>query len=89
MKDTGVGEVFMCEREPHTAEDHYAVAVKKIETILGHLPYDKFCSLLCDQERWLSVLLQEQEIVHKVDLEYFVSFFQNFTKGDAEDKDMK
>ena len=33
--DTAIGEMLACEREPRNAEDHYAVAVKKDETIIG------------------------------------------------------
>ncbi len=42
-----IGEVLMCEREPHNALDRYAVAVKKTGTIIGHLPrkLSRVCSL--------------------------------------------
>ena len=36
--DAAIGEVLACEREPLNAEDCYAVAVKKDETIVEHLP---------------------------------------------------
>ena len=38
MWDAAIGEVLVCEREPHNVEDCYAVAVRKDETIIGHLP---------------------------------------------------
>ena len=36
--DAAIGEVLACERESHNVEDCYAVAVKKIEGIIEHLP---------------------------------------------------
>ena len=36
--DAVIGEVLACERESHNVEDCYAVAVKKIEGIIEHLP---------------------------------------------------
>ena len=45
--DAAIGEVLVCEPEPRNAEDRYAVAVKKDETIVGHLPRNlsRVCSL--------------------------------------------
>ena len=45
--DAAIGEVLACEREPHNVEDRYAVAVKKDEAIIGHLPRNlsRVCSL--------------------------------------------
>ena len=42
-----IGEVLACEREPSNSQDRYAVAVKKDETIVGHLPrkLSRICSL--------------------------------------------
>ena len=44
---SAVGEVFHCEREPTNSQDRYAVAVKKDETVIGHLPQkvSRVCSL--------------------------------------------
>ena len=36
--DAAIGEVLACEKEPHNVEDRYAVAVRKDEAIIGHLP---------------------------------------------------
>ena len=36
--DAAIGEVLVCEREPRNVEDRYAIAVKKDETVIGHLP---------------------------------------------------
>ena len=43
----GVGDELVCEREPHNSHDRYAVAVKKMGIIIGHLPRKllKLCSL--------------------------------------------
>ena len=35
--EAAVGETLVCEREPQNGKDRYAVAVKKNETIVGHL----------------------------------------------------
>lgn len=35
--DTAVGEVLVSEREPHNVEDRYSIAIKKDETVIGHL----------------------------------------------------
>ena len=45
--EAAVGETLICEREPQNGKDRYAVAVKKNETIVGHLPrkISKLCSL--------------------------------------------
>jgi len=45
--EAAAGEVLECVREPHNAQDRYAVAVKKTETIIGHLPrrLSRVCSL--------------------------------------------
>ena len=45
--DASVGEVLMCVRETHNAQDRYAVAVKKSQTVVGHLPrkISRVCSL--------------------------------------------
>ena len=45
--DAAIGEVLVCEREPHNVEDRYAIAVKKDETVIGHLPRNlsRVCSL--------------------------------------------
>ena len=42
-----VGEVLSCEREPTNSRDRYAVAVKKDEVAIGHLPckVSRICSL--------------------------------------------
>ena len=42
-----VGEVLFCEREPTNSRDRYAVAVKKDEVAIGHLPrkVSRICSL--------------------------------------------
>ena len=42
-----VGEELVCEREPHNSHDRYAVAVKRMGIIIGHLPrkLSKQCSL--------------------------------------------
>ena len=42
-----VGKELVCEREPHNSHDHYAVAVKRMGIIIGHLPrkLSKQCSL--------------------------------------------
>ena len=46
--EAAIGEVLVCEREPRNAEDRYAVAVKKDETIVGHLPRN--LSRVCSDE---------------------------------------
>ena len=33
-----VGEVLVCEREPHSAADWYFVAITKGGVVVGHLP---------------------------------------------------
>ena len=33
-----MGEELDCERELNNAHDHYAVAVKRMEVVVGHLP---------------------------------------------------
>ena len=45
--NAAIGEVLVCEREPHNVEDRYAIAVKKDETVIGHLPRNlsRVCSL--------------------------------------------
>ena len=45
--DVAFGKVLACEKEPHNVEDHYAIAVKKDDTAIGHLPQNssKVCSL--------------------------------------------
>ena len=42
-----VGEELVCEREPHNSHDRYAVAVKRMGIIIGHLPrkLSKLCLL--------------------------------------------
>ena len=42
-----IGEVLPCEREPTNPEDRYAVAVKKDDIIVGHLPrkVSRICTL--------------------------------------------
>ena len=43
----GIGQVLECARDPTKSVDMYAVATKKEETIVGHLPkkISKVCSL--------------------------------------------
>ena len=36
--EAAVGEELDCERELNNAHDHYAVAVKRMEVVVGHLP---------------------------------------------------
>ena len=36
--DASVGEVLTCVKETHNTQDRYAVAVKKSQTVVGHLP---------------------------------------------------
>ena len=36
--EAAVGEVLDCRREPENANDRYAMAVVKSDTIVGHLP---------------------------------------------------
>ena len=36
--EAGVGEVLDCRHEPENANDRYAMAVVKSDTIVGHLP---------------------------------------------------
>ena len=45
--DASVGEVLMCMRETHNTQDRYAIAVKKSQTVVGHLPrkISRVCSL--------------------------------------------
>ena len=45
--DAAIGEVLVCEREPRNVEDRYAIAIKKDETVIGHLPQNlsRVCSL--------------------------------------------
>ena len=45
--DAAIGEVLVCERDPHNVEDRYAVAVKKDDVVIGHLPrnFSRVCSL--------------------------------------------
>ena len=42
-----VSEELLCEREPRNSHDHYAVAVKRVGIIVGHLPrsLSRICSL--------------------------------------------
>lgn len=42
-----VGEVLDCVREPQNSSDRYAIAVKKDQTTIGHLPrkLSRLCSL--------------------------------------------
>ena len=49
--EAAVGEVLMCEREPHNVQDRCAVAVKKAGTVIGHLPQklSRVCSLFLRQ----------------------------------------
>ena len=46
-----VGEELVCEREMDNSYDYYAVAVKRIGNIIGHLPrkLSKLCSLFLRQ----------------------------------------
>ena len=45
--EAAVGESLTCERETNNPRDRYAVAVKKSETVIGHLPRKvaRLCSL--------------------------------------------
>ena len=45
--EAATGEVLICERELHNSRDRYAVAVKRMGTIIGHLPrkLSRVCSL--------------------------------------------
>ena len=45
--DAAIGEVLVCERELRNVEDRYAIAIKKDETVIGHLPRNlsRVCSL--------------------------------------------
>ena len=38
MWDAAIGEVLVCERDPHDIEDRYAVAVKMDDVVIRHLP---------------------------------------------------
>ena len=40
-----IGEQFQCEREDENPRDHYAVAIKKCDNIVGHVPRN--ISTLC------------------------------------------
>ena len=42
-----VGEELVCVREPHNSHDRYAVAVKREDVLIGHLPrkLSRLCSL--------------------------------------------
>jgi hypothetical protein len=42
-----IGECLPCEREVRNEKDRYAVAVKKEDTVIGHLPHkiSRVCSL--------------------------------------------
>ena len=75
----------MCEREPHTVEDHYAVhlAVKKDETIFGHLPYHKFVHMRGMIECTVTGARNCLADLAQGGLEII---FQSFTKGDTEAK---
>ena len=43
-----MGEELDCERELNNAHDHYAVAVKRMKVVVGHLPckLSRLCLLL-------------------------------------------
>ena len=60
-----VGEVLHCEREPTNSRNRYAVAVKKDEIAIGHLPrkVSRVCSLQRSLEKeWTAtVILSDQE----------------------------
>ena len=36
--DAAIGEILTCEMEPSNSQDHYAVAVKKEDSIVGQQP---------------------------------------------------
>jgi len=38
IQEEAAGKVLECVREPHNVQNRYAVAVKKMGTIVGHLP---------------------------------------------------
>ena len=37
-KETAVGEMLVCSKEPRNSHDKYAVAVEENGTVIGHLP---------------------------------------------------
>ena len=45
--EAAVGEELVCVREPHNSHNHYAVAVKREDVLIGHLPrkLSRLCSL--------------------------------------------
>ena len=45
--DAVIGQELQCKRQPHNGSDRYAVAVKKNEILIGHLPrkISRACSL--------------------------------------------
>ena len=50
--EAAVGEELDCERELNNAHDHYAVAVKRMEVVVGHLPckLSRLCLLVHELE---------------------------------------
>ena len=44
--EVGVGEALMCEGDPESASNRYAVAMKKERTFIGHLLKVVMCVLL-------------------------------------------
>ena len=61
-----VGEELVCAREPHNSHDCYAVAVKREDVLIGHLPrkLSRLYSLFL--RRGYSVLLQEEENIRQI-----------------------
>ena len=45
--DSAINEELPCEREVHNAMDHYVVAVKRDDVVVGHLPkkISRICSV--------------------------------------------
>ena len=52
--DAAIGEDLVCKREPSNEHDRYAVAIKKDEVIIGHLPRKISRSLFLRRESSIS-----------------------------------
>ena len=77
---SAVEEILYCEREPTNSQDRYAVAVKKDETVIGHLPrkVSRVCSLFLRRGGTVCCRVSESRryssYLHRLEIPYEVIF---------------
>ena len=69
-----VGELLVCEREPHNATDRYSITITKAGAVVGHLPRksSKLCSLFL--QRWHNTLHSDWNFVINFRCQKFCAF---------------